>query len=287
MRYASGSAFRNALEERLRKLSLETDTPLSRLRKTVAFDRLLARLEVGAPGVWALKGGLALQVRLDERSRTTKDVDLHTSETAAAAVDVLAQCAVGDLGDFFEFRVAQPAGLGVPIRCAVEARLDGRRFETFHVDIAVDELMVGSPTRMPVTSLLEFADIPIVAFPCLPLGQHVAEKVHALVRERRSGDSTRVKDLIDLVLIAETCAVDACDARMALAAVFSGFKLAVPVALPRAPVAWRPQYRRMAEDLGLRASSLDEGVAAAADFVGPLMDGTATGTWCPDASEWH
>lgn len=75
MRYATGSDFRRALEERLRVLSVDAGVPLSRLRKTVAFDRLLARLVSGAPEVWALKGGLALQVRLAGRSRTTKDVD--------------------------------------------------------------------------------------------------------------------------------------------------------------------------------------------------------------------
>ena len=73
MRYESGGAFRMALEVRLRAESLDTNVPLARLRKTVAFDRLLARMMNADQGDrWLLKGGLALQVRMSEGARTTK-----------------------------------------------------------------------------------------------------------------------------------------------------------------------------------------------------------------------
>ena len=49
MKYASAAAFRRALETRLLVLSREGGGPLVRLRKSVAFDRLLARLFAVAP----------------------------------------------------------------------------------------------------------------------------------------------------------------------------------------------------------------------------------------------
>ena len=76
MKYQSGGAFRRALETRLRNRSLSSGMPLVRLRKMVAFDRLLARLTKSQPDQWVLKGGLALQLRLGDRARTTKDIDL-------------------------------------------------------------------------------------------------------------------------------------------------------------------------------------------------------------------
>ena len=76
MRYASGSAFRRALEERLRTRSLDTGVPLVRLRKTVAFDRFLARIAAGPLTTWVLKGGFLMQLRIGDRARTTKDIDL-------------------------------------------------------------------------------------------------------------------------------------------------------------------------------------------------------------------
>ncbi len=56
-----------------------------RLRRMVAFDRLLARLfskqseqerqeEQETP--WLLKGGYAMELRLGYRARTTRDIDL-------------------------------------------------------------------------------------------------------------------------------------------------------------------------------------------------------------------
>ncbi len=76
MRYASGTAFRRALEDRLQASSLTSGVPLDRLRKMVAFDRLLARLVADGQENWVLKGGLALQLRLGTRARTTRDMDL-------------------------------------------------------------------------------------------------------------------------------------------------------------------------------------------------------------------
>lgn len=76
MKYESSAAFRHALEDRLRVQSVTSGVPLVRLRQVVAFDRFLARLVLDQPGTWVLKGGFALQLRLGERARTTKDIDL-------------------------------------------------------------------------------------------------------------------------------------------------------------------------------------------------------------------
>jgi hypothetical protein len=76
MKYKTGNAFRRALETRLLNQSRQSGLPLVRLRKMVAFERFLARLAVEQPENWFLKGGLALQWRLGNRARTTKDVDV-------------------------------------------------------------------------------------------------------------------------------------------------------------------------------------------------------------------
>ena len=71
MKYRTDIAFRTALERRLLTHSQMTGLALTRLRKLVAFERLLARLLVVAPDRWLLKGGLALDFRLAERARAT------------------------------------------------------------------------------------------------------------------------------------------------------------------------------------------------------------------------
>ncbi len=55
MRYATATAFRIALETRLKTQARDAGLPFVRLRKAVVFDRLL----IAAPQRWVLKGGLA------------------------------------------------------------------------------------------------------------------------------------------------------------------------------------------------------------------------------------
>jgi len=51
----------------------QTGLGLDRLRRGVFFERILARLEAAQPGRWVLKGGMALEVRLGDDARVTKD----------------------------------------------------------------------------------------------------------------------------------------------------------------------------------------------------------------------
>ncbi|MBN1306181.1 MAG: hypothetical protein JXA13_17220 [Anaerolineales bacterium] len=54
MKYTSGSAFRQALEERLKELHHTEKIPLVRLRKQIAFERFIARLQTVQPDTWIL-----------------------------------------------------------------------------------------------------------------------------------------------------------------------------------------------------------------------------------------
>ena len=76
MKYKTGAAFRQALDAHIQSTNKNTGLPLARLRKLVAFDRFLVRLFHDQPDGWVLKSGFALQLRLGERARTTKDIDL-------------------------------------------------------------------------------------------------------------------------------------------------------------------------------------------------------------------
>lgn len=76
MTYATPQALRAALEQRLLMKSTATGVSLDRLRRRVVFERIVARLQVAEPGVWVLKGGMALEVRLGDAARLSKDIDV-------------------------------------------------------------------------------------------------------------------------------------------------------------------------------------------------------------------
>ncbi len=288
MRYATASAFRTALEERLRREHLASGTALARLRKIVAFDRLLARLSAAGNRKLVLKGGFALQVMFPNRARTTKDIDLHTTETAEQATAFLTEAAALDLGDFFSFVISPPTPGVTGLRFPVESRVDGRVFEAFHVDLGVEEPMIGGqPPGRTVTSLLAFADIAPVDFPCYPVCRHLAEKVHALTRPHGDRGGSRSKDLVDDVLLAETTAVEATELRASIETTFiSCATHPIPERLRSAPRAWATEYRRTARELGLKAATLEEGEGVASALMDPILHGRTTGRWSPAELAW-
>ena len=76
MTYETPKALRTALEQRLLTRSQATGISLDRLRRRVLFERIVARLQAAEPGLWVIKGGMALEVRLRDDARLTKDLDL-------------------------------------------------------------------------------------------------------------------------------------------------------------------------------------------------------------------
>jgi hypothetical protein len=217
VRYATAGAFRTALETRLGTRSRESGLSLNRLRKAVVFHRLLARLLITAPDRWVLKGGLALDFRLEDRARTTKDMDLARQDDEEAATEDFVAAQMLDLGDHFTYVIErmgpdEPQGVGLAVRFRAVATLGGRLFESVLVDVGFGDLPVLAPDMIVAPDLLGFADLPPVRVPTLPLARHVAEKVHAYTRSYGVNDdqpSSRVKDLVDLALLAGTQQFDA------------------------------------------------------------------------------
>ena len=295
MRYSTAPAFRQALDKRLQVGSRTGGPSLARLRKQVAFDRLLARVVAVAPDRWVLKGGLSLDYRFGDRARTTRDVDFAAvGDEASATLDLLAAQAL-DLGDFFTLAIERTGALdrqvdGAAVRYHVVAELAGRTFDEFALDVGFDPPDGIEPDALRGPDLLSFAGIEPVVVKVLPIEFGVAEKVHAYSRGygERSVASTRVKDLVDMVLIATEAAPDAQRLRSALEATFDRrASHPLPVRLPRPPADWRVPYGRMTRDIGLEPD-LDDGHATASRLLDPVLGGDVmSGTWEPRTGAWR
>jgi predicted nucleotidyltransferase component of viral defense system len=209
MKYATAGSFRSALEERLRTVASQTNLPVLRLRKLVVFDRLLARLLTVAPDRWLLKGGLALNLRLGARTRTTKDMDLaRRDDEATATADLLAAQSI-DLGDYFVFAIERTAKLdamleGATVRYHVAAELAGRAFEDVIIDVGFGDPLAAPPDLLHGPDLLSFAGIVPTTIPAVSLDQQIAEKVHAYAR-------TYLPALVDHELSRDAVSGDHCE----------------------------------------------------------------------------
>lgn len=292
MKYRDGSAFRRALEDRLRNQSVGSGEPLTRLRKLVAFDRFLARLVVGDPEIWVLKGGYALQLRIGARARATKDIDLVMQHTTGEAHRLLSDATSRDLNDWFTFETGrairakigdQPGGSRYP----VHSLLEGRTFERFHVDFGAGDPIVSAPELLTGPPLLEFAEIQPTTFPTYPVAQHLAEKVHAYSRRYGAFNSTRVRDLVDILLIAQTSEVDCEELMRAFHLTFEARAThELPRGLADPPSEWAKTFPRLRRELELPWSDLKKAFQAARLFIEPVLQAETTGVWSPEKWKW-
>lgn len=110
------------------------------------------------------------------------------------------------MGDFLTYTIGQPMMelAGAPYggaRYPVEARMDGRAFTRFHIDIGT-----GDPIQEPMEYVkgrdwLDFIGVSSPAFPAITKEQQFAEKLHAYTLPRVGVTNTRVRDLLDMYLL--------------------------------------------------------------------------------------
>jgi hypothetical protein len=212
--YKTPQALRTALEARLLELATRTGTDLQRLRRRVAFDRLLARMfsEKQDRPAWCLKGGYAIELRI-ETARTTKDIDLSIAAREPIAPELLHRfvddAASLDLADGFVFQVGEsildldgaPQGGS---RFPIQAKMAGRPFVGFHVDIGIGDDLIEPTDKIEGEGWFDFAGLPRPEFRMISREQQFAEKLHAYTRPRTDRDNSRVKDLVDLLLLMRT-----------------------------------------------------------------------------------
>lgn len=282
-RYASPRALRDALEARLRDQARREGGNPQRLWTLVAFDRLLARLLGGDSPTLVLKGGYAMELRV-ARARVTRDVDVSLASVEALGEEpgedldarllrLLQGLAAHDAGDFFSFTIgesmmdldAAPYG---GARFPVESRLDGRTFSRFHLDVGAGDAVTGAFEETEGRDWLGFAGLSPPRIRMISKEQQFAEKLHAYTLPREGGPpNTRVKDLVDLVLLVGTGALDRVLVGRALRATFARRSThALPSGVPDPPGDWAGSYRSLADECGINLD-VGAGLSVVREFL--------------------
>ncbi|MBA3736391.1 MAG: nucleotidyl transferase AbiEii/AbiGii toxin family protein [Actinobacteria bacterium] len=282
MTYETPAALRAALEDRLGNRSRETGVDLQRLRRRAAFERLLVRLELGAPRRWIVKGGMALEVRLGDRARSTRDLDLalRGAEADGAGVrELLITClSVDREEDRFEFFVGEPTAIspdeaGRPgWRFSVESRMGGRGFASVRLEVVARADEISKTQRVELPGVLDFAGLGRHEVEVVDPTQHFAEKVHAFTRSYGDRPNTRVRDLPDIVLLIDEGLGPTPELLSIVTRLFEARATHdIPTDLPDPPSFWRENYPAIATDLDVSAKTLNEAMALVRDFWTSLL----------------
>jgi hypothetical protein len=171
-------------------------------------------------------------------------------------------------------------------RFRAEGRMAGKPYGLpFGVDVAAGDAMAVAPDVVQGTRFLAFAGIEPVSLRVYPREVHIAEKLHALTLPR-SRPNSRVKDLPDLALLAQTGPYDGPTLRGAINRTFTFRRThPVPDRLPDPPAQWAAAYARMANGDDLPWRTLDDLLLAVRAFIDPLLS-AKPGTWNHESWGW-
>lgn len=262
--FKSATDFRKSLEARLKRIAEQTNQDLQRIRRKVAFERLLARIFHQEADSFVLKGGYAMELRFST-ARATKDIDLtclrrvNDEESIMEAIIVreLRQLIKVDLKDYFTFEVGQarmdldnaPYG---GARYSVSSFIDRRLFVRFQLDIGAD-VVVDEIEQIDGADWLEYCGIDAPKMRMISIEQQLAEKLHAYTLPREERLNSRVKDLIDMLLLTERRNINADTFKKTIQKVFTARDThKLPEFLDEPPKEWRILYQTLAEECGIK-----------------------------------
>ncbi len=249
---------------RLLNLAHSSGQDLQRLRKQVAFERFLARLFADPAVPWILKGGHAMELRI-ESARATQDIDLSLKASRISVkphliLERLQMAMSMKLDDFFEYRIgeAQLEFDGPPyggFRFPVESRVAERSFERFHLDVGCGDISLEPFDVLEGKGWLDFCGIPKPVFITISREQQCAEKIHAYTLPREGGINSRVKDLVDILLLIRLKDFDSERFRHALNVTFTRRNThPLPRILAKPPQAWEGTFKILASHCDLNSS---------------------------------
>ena len=242
------------------------------------FHRFLCRIFSETPtDAWLLKGGTALLARVPS-ARATSDVDLFNQRhSLAAALTGLRRLAALDLGDFFRFEyVSHTDSLGGKqqaytegIRVSFDVYLGVNKKDRLNVDLVVKAVTTETPETIIPSNVLTLPKLPQCEYRLYPLVDQMADKVCATLSLYNGHPSTRVKDLVDLVVLTLTQTIDGGSLDVAITREAASRGLPLPETFT-VPPDWDAFYRRLASPIPDCKDYLT--VSLAASLINALLE---------------
>jgi len=264
VKFQSAADFKRSLEARLQTLSAKTQEDLQRFRRQVAFDRFLARIfSCPEPPEFFLKGGYAMELRI-ATARTTRDVDLSYTRRIKDSDQLLRDIIFADLqsfaridlNDHFSYQIgkAQKDLENTPyggVRYPISSLIGNKLFVRFHVDIA-SEFLPDEVEMIQGRDWLHFCGVDAPMIPMISVEQQFAEKLHAYTMPRGNRQNSRVKDLVDMILLLRMREIKPEAMVKSMQRVFGGRSShPSPQRLEPPPTEWQERFVELAKECGL------------------------------------
>ena len=282
--YANPAAVRRAIADAAKALPPERRAFATR---QFVHDRFLCRVFAIDDG-WVLKGGTAMLARVRD-ARHSLDIDLWNERGDLDAAEAsLRVAAARDLGDHLRSELTTTDATASGRKAKVVAWLGATDLERFTVDLIVGSIVTAPIEEVAPANRIELPRLEShPAYRLYPIVDHLADKVCAIHETHGRRPSTRVRDLVDVLIMAATQRVEAEALRIAIET--ERLHRGMPAFVELAPPAtWAGQYARVARDVTdlVGTNRFADAVLAAKRFIDPVLSGTARGNWSLQTREW-
>ncbi len=262
------------LDDAIRRLSGNTPRGFVRMRTVMANAIVASMLPDGV-----IKGGSALKMRFgDEATRFTTDLDTATAtDPAIYATRLDSRLRSGWEGFSGRVVARDPASPeGIPEQYVMQpydVKLDylGKPWCTVPLEVGHNEIGDADAADWAeltdVAGLFEAMSFPAPGkVPLMPLDHQIAQKLHAV-----SGPGDRVRDLIDLQLIAARTKIDLKATRLTCERLFSYRKAQAWPPMVVKQEDWDEMYASLAEGLPV-LQDIDEAIEWVNELVVEIND---------------
>ncbi len=241
---------------------------------TAVLDRV--RDEIGEP-IFLLKGGLALELRLQLRARATSDYDAAFRARTEEVIDLLDEALVRPWNGF---DLARDVPESIPNTQAVRLRLrlsyKGRSWGSVQLEMAPVEGKMGLELDRVKAVQLDRLQVPLPeAVSCVSLRYQVAQKLHACTEVFDEGrENDRFRDLMDILLLEDHIYdVGLPEVREACVDVFTVRKKHQWPPTVTVYDSWRVPFAALARENGFVSHNVDEAAVALAALIAAITAG--------------
>lgn len=216
-RYDTPPKNKASLQQRLRNL-IGDDALQLRARRQLGYIAVIAALgtrardENGEP-IFAVKGGVAIELLIGQAARATKDLD-SAVRADAEQIEPLLRDALARGWDGFSFRLVswEPIHDTAAWRGDIKLQFNGQPFSTVQFEAALAEGDAGRSTQLVENTFVDVAALglsPVGELPLVTLAYLLAQKLHACTdHSLPNRDNDRARDLIDILLVRRLLADD-------------------------------------------------------------------------------
>jgi hypothetical protein len=232
------------LQKRIAALAKAKGVPAERLYQRVGTDVLVSAFEQGrAQGIvdyYAVKGGMALEVRFGMRARASRDLDIALPVPFDAIPDLLDRVLDVGFGDFALRRKGLLRTLERASTYRAEISIVYKRKPLFTLDVDINGVGIDVAVDVVGSDILGDLGFPgALQMRLLNIHQQLAQKLHGATQPSMDGyTNARYRDVVDCLLIEDGGSLDYDLGRIHAASLFSR----------RATHAW-PTYLNL-DDLG-------------------------------------